>query len=95
VKFKIIEKNDNLYRLRVNIPKIDPELKGQEVDKVQVKLIQEVVQGNLKLKQNTVAEKGIKREMSDNDKKVFEIFKTSTYSFYFVASTSLIASLAM
>jgi hypothetical protein len=33
--------------------------------------------------------------MSDNDKKVFEIFKTSTYSFYFVASTSLIASLAM
>ena len=50
MKFKIIEKNDNLYRLRVNIPKIDPELKGQEVDKVQVKLIQEVVQGNLKLK---------------------------------------------
>ena len=95
VKFKIIEKKDNQYKLKLNIPKIDPDLRGQNIDRVEIKVIQDIVEGNFKLKKNTVAEKGIQREMSDNERKVLDNFKFSSYSLYFVASTSLIASLAM
>jgi uncharacterized protein YeeX (DUF496 family) len=70
-------------------------LRGQNIDRVEIKVIQDIVEGNFKLKKNTVAEKGIQREMSDNERKVLDNFKFSSYSLYFVASTSLVASLAM
>jgi uncharacterized protein YeeX (DUF496 family) len=70
-------------------------LRGQNIDKVEIKVIQDIVEGNFKFKKNTVAEKGIQREMSDNERKVLDNFKFSSYSLYFVASTSLIASVAM
>lgn len=50
VKFKIIEKKDNQYKLKLYIPKIDPELRGQNIDRVQIKVIKDIVQGNFKIK---------------------------------------------
>lgn len=43
-----------------------------------------------------MADKVIRREMSDKEKKVLEIFKSvSKSSFYAIAATNVVASLAM